>query len=68
MQTYLDGLAGTIAEDEHVLLILDQAGWHVASDGTPSLLADARLVIEHQADALAPMCIGNRLQTFSEPP
>jgi hypothetical protein len=32
MQTYLDGLAETIAEDEHVLLVLDQAGWHLAND------------------------------------
>ena len=32
IQTYLDGLAETIAEDEHVLLVLDQAGWHLAND------------------------------------
>lgn len=32
MQEFLDGLSTTIAEDEHVLLVLDQAGWHTASD------------------------------------
>ena len=32
MQTYLDRLADTIAEDEHLVLMLDQAGWHVAND------------------------------------
>jgi len=28
MQTFLDGFAATIAEDEHVVMVLDQAGWH----------------------------------------
>lgn len=28
MQIYLDTLAATVAPDEHVLLVLDQAGWH----------------------------------------
>ena len=32
------------------------------------LLADAGLVLEHQAEALAGMCIGNRLQAITEPP
>lgn len=32
MQEFLDGLSATIAEDEHVLLVLDQAGWHTAND------------------------------------
>lgn len=32
MQIFLDGLSETIGEDEHVLLALDQAGWHVAID------------------------------------
>ena len=30
MQVYLDKFAETIAVDEHVLLVLDQAGWHEA--------------------------------------
>jgi transposase len=31
MQINLDGLAETIAENEHVPLILDRAGWHLAN-------------------------------------
>ena len=31
MQEFLAGLAATIAEDEHVLLVLDRAGWHTAN-------------------------------------
>ena len=30
MQVYLDKFAETIGPDEHVLLVLDQAGWHEA--------------------------------------
>jgi len=30
MQQFLSGLAGTLAPDEHAVLVLDQAGWHVA--------------------------------------
>jgi transposase len=30
MQVYLDEFAKTIAPDEHVLLVIDQAGWHGA--------------------------------------
>jgi transposase len=30
MQVYLDKFAETVAPDEHVLLVLDQAGWHEA--------------------------------------
>jgi transposase len=30
MQQFLDQFAATIGEDEHVALILDQAGWHGA--------------------------------------
>jgi hypothetical protein len=30
MQQFLAGLAGTLAPDEHAVLVLDQAGWHVA--------------------------------------
>ena len=30
MQVYLDKFAETIAPDEHILLVLDQAGWHEA--------------------------------------
>ena len=32
MQIYLDKFAETIAPDEHVLMALDQAGWHGAKD------------------------------------
>ena len=28
MQEFLDRFAETIAEDEHVAMVLDQAGWH----------------------------------------
>jgi len=31
MQTYLDGLAEIVAQDEHLVLMLDQADWHVAN-------------------------------------
>ena len=30
MQLFLDGFAATIADDEHVAMVLDQAGWHGA--------------------------------------
>jgi hypothetical protein len=30
MQTYLNAFAATIAEGEHVPMVLDQAGWHGA--------------------------------------
>ena len=30
MQLFLDRFAATIAEDEHVAMVLDQAGWHGA--------------------------------------
>ena len=30
MQQFLTGLAGTLGADEHAVLVLDQAGWHVA--------------------------------------
>jgi transposase len=30
MQIYLDGFAATIGPDEHVVMVLDQAGWHGA--------------------------------------
>jgi len=32
MQAYLDSFALTIASNEHVLMVLDQAGWHGAKD------------------------------------
>jgi len=32
MQIYLDKFAETIGNDEHVAMVLDQAGWHVAND------------------------------------
>ena len=28
MQQFLDRFAATIADDEHVVMVLDQAGWH----------------------------------------
>jgi transposase len=31
MQIYLDKFAETIGSDEHVAMVLDQAGWHVAN-------------------------------------
>lgn len=30
MRQFLSGLSGTLAPDEHAVLVLDQAGWHVA--------------------------------------
>jgi len=33
-----------------------------------ALLSDAGLVLEHQAQALARMCSGNRPQALTEPP
>lgn len=30
MSTFLDGLSGTLAPGEHAVLVLDNAGWHVA--------------------------------------
>jgi len=32
MQIFLDGFAETIAEDEHAVMVLDQAGWHGSND------------------------------------
>lgn len=32
MQLFLDGFAATLAEDEHAVMMLDQAGWHGAID------------------------------------
>jgi transposase len=32
MQIYLEKLSATVAIDEHLLLVLDQAGWHGAND------------------------------------
>jgi hypothetical protein len=32
MQVYLDEFSKTIAHDEHVLMVMDQAGWHGAKD------------------------------------
>jgi transposase len=32
MQVYLDKFAETIGADEHVVMLLDQAGWHGAND------------------------------------
>jgi putative transposase len=32
MQEFLDRFAATIGADEHVVMMLDQAGWHEAND------------------------------------
>jgi transposase len=32
MQEFLDRFAATIGEDEHVVMMLDRAGWHQAND------------------------------------
>ncbi len=32
MQAFLDRFSETIAEDEHAVMILDQAGWHGSND------------------------------------
>ncbi len=32
MQVFLDRFAATISEDEHAVMVLDQAGWHGAHD------------------------------------
>lgn len=32
MQEFLDRFSATIADDEHVAMFADQAGWHVAND------------------------------------
>ena len=32
MQIYLDAFAKTIADDEHVAMVVDKAGWHMAND------------------------------------
>jgi len=32
MQVFLDGFAKTIADDEHAVMILDQAGWHGSNE------------------------------------
>ena len=30
MQVFLDRFAATIGDDEHVAMVLDQAGWHAS--------------------------------------
>lgn len=32
MQTFVDGLSEHVARDEHAILVLDNAGWHRATD------------------------------------
>ena len=32
MQEFLDRFSGTIADDEHVAMFADRAGWHIAND------------------------------------
>jgi len=41
MQTFLDGFSKTIAEDEHAVMMLDQAGWH----GSNSLVVPANITL-----------------------
>jgi len=42
MQVYLDKFAETIGPEEHVLLVLDQAGWH----GANALRAPTNMTLE----------------------
>lgn len=42
MQVYLDKFAETIGPEEHVLLVLDQAGWH----GAKALRAPTNMTLE----------------------
>jgi transposase len=32
MQEFLDRFAATVADDDHVVMMLDQAGWHASGD------------------------------------
>jgi transposase len=41
MQEFLDRFAATIAQDEHVALVLDQAGWH----GSDALIVPANVTL-----------------------
>ena len=41
MQHFLDAFAATLAEDEHAVMVLDQAGWH----GSGSLIVPANITL-----------------------
>jgi transposase len=41
MQTFLNGFAQTLAEDEHAVMMLDQAGWH----GSNNLAVPANITL-----------------------
>lgn len=41
MQQFLDQFAATIADDEHAVMVLDQAGWH----GSGSLIVPANITL-----------------------
>ena len=41
MQEFLDSFSATIAEDEHAVMVLDQAGWH----GSNSLTVPANMTL-----------------------
>ena len=41
MQQFLDHFAATIAEDEHVVMVLDQAGWH----GSAALVVPSNITL-----------------------
>lgn len=41
MQEFLDRFAKTVAQDEHVALVLDQAGWH----GSDALLVPDNITL-----------------------
>jgi transposase len=41
MQVFLDSYAATIGQDEHVVMVLDQAGWH----GAKSLVVPANITL-----------------------
>ncbi len=45
MQVFLDRFAATIGDDEHVAMVLDQAGWHASGALRISVSADAVLAV-----------------------
>ena len=49
MQEFLDQFAATIGEHEHIVLILDQAGWH----GADALRVPANITLVPLRDCLS---------------
>jgi hypothetical protein len=41
MQAFLDRFSGTLAKDDHAVMVLDQAGWH----GSNALLVPANITL-----------------------